>query len=100
MQNKTLSEIPQITNIGEERFITKIKNGTTIGYKFFDLNQKGSISIRIRGNGNRLMKIGTEIENNYIAKLEVNPNKISKLLHLIILWHQGKCIVFPICWRR
>lgn len=75
MMNRTISRIPQITNEGEKRFITNIEDGTFIGYKFFDLKKEGIISICVRGNANGIMKISKEIDNEYIAQIEIKPNK-------------------------
>ena len=41
---------PQITNRGEERYLTGIADGTLIGYKYFDLRKTREIRIRYRGN--------------------------------------------------
>ncbi len=75
MMNRIVNRIPQITNVGEERFITNIGNETLICYKFFDLMKTGSISLRIRGNAKGIIKISKEMDNQYIAQVEVKPNK-------------------------
>ena len=43
------ADIPFITHDGEERFITNIKDGTLIGFKYFDLRGAKKLSIRARG---------------------------------------------------
>lgn len=42
-------DIPNITNDGNERFITSIKSGTTVGYKYFDFTGEDKLSIKYRG---------------------------------------------------
>lgn len=43
-------EIPYITNLGEERFITGIVDQTVIGYKYFAFNGPVKLTITYRGN--------------------------------------------------
>ena len=43
------ADIPYITHDGDERFITNIKDGTMIGFKYFDLRGAKKLSIRARG---------------------------------------------------
>ena len=44
------ADIPFITHNGEERFITNIKNGDLIGFKYFDLRGAGALSVKVRGS--------------------------------------------------
>ena len=39
---------PNVTNIGEDRFIGEIEDGTLIGYKFFEFSDLKSISVEFR----------------------------------------------------
>jgi len=41
-------EFPNVNNIGEERFIAEIEDGTLIGYKYFDMSAVNAISVRVR----------------------------------------------------
>ena len=41
-------EFPNVTNIGEDRFIACIEDGTLIGYKYFDFKNVKSISLELR----------------------------------------------------
>ena len=50
---------PNVTNIGDERFIAEVENETLIGYKYFKFNGTKNISVTIR----------KETENNKV-KLE------------------------------
>ena len=43
------ADIPFITHDGDERFITNIKDGTLIGFKYFDLREAKKLSIKARG---------------------------------------------------
>jgi len=80
MMNRTVDNIPQITNQGEEQFIKNVKDGTLIGYKFFEIKEEGTISVRIRGNAKGIMMISKEIDNQYIGKIEVEPSKNFKII--------------------
>ena len=44
-------DIPYITNDGDERYITGITEGTTIGYKYFDFAGKTGLAICYRAEG-------------------------------------------------
>ena len=48
---KLEDDIPYITNIGEERFITGVKTRTRIGYKYFDFKGDTKLSLKLRGEG-------------------------------------------------
>ena len=44
-------DMPFITNDGEERYITGVKNGVTVGYKYFAFDGKTKITLTYRGAG-------------------------------------------------
>lgn len=44
-------DMPYITNDGEERYITGVKNGVTVGYKYFAFDGKTKITLTYRGAG-------------------------------------------------
>lgn len=43
------ADIPYITNDGNERFITNIKSGDLIGFKYFDLTDASKLSVTVKG---------------------------------------------------
>lgn len=55
-------EFPNVTNIGEERFIGEIEEGTLIGYKYFEFNNVTSITVsaRIENAKNKVVYTGPE----------------------------------------
>ena len=57
---------PNVTNIGDERFIAEVENETLIGYKYFKFSDNKNISVTIR----------KETENNKV-KLEA-PKRIDE----------------------
>ena len=52
--------IPNISNDGNERFITEITDGTMIGYKYFAFNGDVQLSLSVRGNATGELVISTE----------------------------------------
>ncbi|MFI3140979.1 MAG: family 43 glycosylhydrolase [Clostridia bacterium] len=64
---------PHITHEENERFITDIIGGTVVGYKYFDLSQTASISIKIRGKaqGNIIVNDGEKD----IGKIEISSSE-------------------------
>lgn len=49
--NAAFSGIPMVTNEGEERFLTGLKAGTLIVYKYFDLSKTREAFVTVRGKG-------------------------------------------------
>ena len=49
--NAAFSGIPMVTNEGEERFLTRLKAGTLIAYKYFDLSGTQEVFVTVRGKG-------------------------------------------------
>ena len=42
------TEFPNVTNIGEDRFIAEIEDGTLIGYKYFNFENVNAVSVTAR----------------------------------------------------
>ena len=42
------AEFPNVTNIGEDRFIAEIEDGTLIGYKYFNFENVNTVSVTAR----------------------------------------------------
>lgn len=51
---KHLENVPQITNEGEERFITGLRDGCKAVFREFDGGVSGELSVRLRGGGGML----------------------------------------------
>lgn len=49
--NKSFKNLPKITSGNGERYLTNLKANTIVTYKYFDLSETKSISIKARGNG-------------------------------------------------
>lgn len=79
-------EIPYITNINDERFITDIENNTIIGYKYFNFTNPIKLDVTYRGkaNGKLLLYIGKKnakqedwlLEDEAIIDESINWKKI------------------------
>lgn len=50
-QEKVANDVPCVTHEGEEHFITNIKDGTTVGYKYFDFQGQYQLSVVTKGSG-------------------------------------------------
>ena len=69
------SDIPHITHNADEngeiqRFITGIKNGTRIGYKYFEFDGTYRLTLTVRGNGTGNFTIKTENEKLAVISFE------------------------------
>lgn len=75
--NKIFSEsFPNVTNCGDERFISEISDGTLIGYKYFSF--RGINRIKLKVNGNAVGKLSLSKEINGIPFAEKNINLSEK----------------------
>lgn len=67
--------IPHITHCGGERFITGIKDGTKIGYKYFRFSGPVRVGIRVRGEGGGVYLLSTdEAGTEEIGRIAVWPS--------------------------
>ncbi|MFV0362953.1 MAG: family 43 glycosylhydrolase [Suipraeoptans sp.] len=53
------ADIPFYTHQGEERFITNIKDGTMIGYKYFAFDGMYRFAVQYRGEGDGVIRVST-----------------------------------------
>lgn len=51
------ADIPHITHKDQERYITAIKDGTKIGYKYFAFSGKTVLTVKTRGAGNGVFDV-------------------------------------------
>ena len=54
------ADIPYISHNNQERFITDIKDGTKIGYKYFVFTGNTKIAVKTRGEGSGIFEIATD----------------------------------------
>lgn len=50
-------DFPYITNSAEERFVTDIKDGTRIGYKYFDFDRFAELSVCYRSTQDGIFEV-------------------------------------------
>ncbi len=72
--------IPNVTNIGDERFIAEIEEGTLIGYKYFDFQNVSSISVvaRMEDESNKVIYEGPVRTDERSAEFEFKNHTIRK----------------------
>ncbi len=63
------ADIPYITHAGEKRFITDIKDGTRIGYKYFDFDGPVTLGVTCMGSADGVFEVWNEREK--LAELPV-----------------------------
>lgn len=59
---------PNVNNCGEERFIDEIKEGTVIGYKYFDFCGNNKITVTVKSTG-----FGRFTVNDNAAVIKISP---------------------------
>ena len=67
------ADIPYITHGNQERYITAIKDGTKIGYKYFAFSGKTVLTVKTRGTGNGVFEVSVGEEK--AGEIAVTPSK-------------------------
>ncbi|NLD95427.1 MAG: family 43 glycosylhydrolase [Fibrobacter sp.] len=64
---------PCMTDRNDQRFITNIKNGVIIGYKYFMFNGAATLNLTIRGKGKGTFLVKTDMNGEPIGEIPVKP---------------------------
>ena len=64
-----------MTSVNEERYITKIKDGTRIGYKYINLEETGKIEVVYQTDAPGELEIYTEENGERKAVISLKPCK-------------------------
>ena len=71
-RSKVNTEVPCVSHEGTEHFITRITDGTRIGYKYFEFTGMVIISVMTRGSGTGLLEISDD--EGRIGEISVHPS--------------------------
>ena len=63
---------PNVNNIGNDRFIDEITNGTLIGYKYFNFCDAKELSILFKSTGCGTLSAYIDMGNNKIAQFDIS----------------------------
>ncbi len=66
---------PNCTHRGEDRFIGEIKDGTTIGYKYFEFDGAAVLTLTLRSTGDGRFDIMKEIDGQAIASVKISASE-------------------------
>ena len=66
-------DIPAVTHQGEERYITGIKDKTTICYKYFAFHGKTELTLRCRARGNGVMTV--KVGEKDVGSVGLHPSE-------------------------
>jgi hypothetical protein len=72
-------DFPYMTCVEDERYITNIKDGTLIGYKYISLKDTKQIGVVFRGNGKGKLEIRNQMEGEAVAAIEITPSAYWKM---------------------
>ena len=77
---RTNSEIdfPYMTSVEGERYITNIKDGTLIGYKYIALKDTKRIGITYRSNNKGMLEIKSGMDEETVAVMKLEPSTFWK----------------------
>jgi hypothetical protein len=67
------ADIPFVTHGNDERYITGIKRGTMIGYKYFAFDRMVTLKVKLRGNGRGNLEVSTG--SNPAGSIPVTPSE-------------------------
>lgn len=71
--NKIYTEsFPNVTHRGNDRFIGEIKEGTLIGYKYFNFTDVSEISVTANCSGNGYFNVYNELGGNIVSKIKID----------------------------
>ena len=74
--NKIYGEsFPNCTNVGEDRFIAEIGDGTVIGYKYFDFNGAVNFTVTARSAKGGSFEVSDELNGAPKAVVEISPSE-------------------------
>ena len=71
---------PYFTQSGEDRdenpdqYIANMTDGATAGFKYFEMESPKELTVSVRGSGNGVMEIRTEINQSPIGKIEIKAD--------------------------
>jgi len=65
---------PNVNNIGNDRFIDEITNGTLIGYKYFNFCDAKELSILFKSTGCGTLSAYIDMGNNKIAQFDISSS--------------------------
>ncbi|MBN2444038.1 MAG: family 43 glycosylhydrolase [Spirochaetales bacterium] len=63
-----------VTHRDNERFITEIKNGVVIGYRYFRFKGAVELNLTIRGKGKGSFLVKTDVKGKVLGKIPVHPD--------------------------
>ena len=74
--NKIYTEsFPNCTNVGEERFIAEIGDGTIIGYKYFEFKGEIKFSVLARSQSGGKFEVSDKLGGALKAVVEISPTE-------------------------
>ncbi len=92
-------EFPKISQDGkdgdeEEGYVTNIKDGATIGYKYFDMKAVSRIGIATRGYMNGKFEIRTKWDGEVLAEIPVENTNVWEWNYADIAMDDGVCSLY------
>lgn len=70
--SKKEESFPNVTNVGEERFVGEITDGSMLGYKYFEFYGKTDIHILVRGTGKGQLVF--KLAQKEMARIDIEPS--------------------------
>ena len=68
------ADFPYLTSENGERYVTNVKEGTLIGYKYIRLSETEAIEVTYKGTGSGVLEIRTSMDGNTAAEIPIGPS--------------------------
>lgn len=72
------ADFPYLTCVEGERYITNVKDGNLVGYKYFNLEETGEIEVVYQSQENGILEIATSFYGEPKAQIELKASKLWK----------------------
>lgn len=71
-------DIPYITQSEEDgksyQYIANMKDGSIVGFKYFEFKSAKQIIVKIRGTGNGILEVRDGLNNNIVSLIQIKPS--------------------------
>ena len=75
LSRKRTRKIPQIIEKDGKQIITNIVNGTTVGYKYFNLSENSGLTVKIQGAASGLLEVRGKENGAILGCVPVKPRE-------------------------
>lgn len=94
LNRKSRMRIPQIIETDGTQIITNIVNGTTVGYKYFDLSANSYLAVKIHGTASGIFEVRGEENGVVLGCVPIEPSERWREFGVKLTNKAGKSALF------